>query len=101
MKVDNNGIGPIKNPQHKAQVENQERTRSAPRSPAAADRKLELSPTSRLLVRARARAEALADARPDKIELARRRLASGYYDTPAVKDALSARLAALLKKIGG
>jgi len=49
---------------------------------------------SRILDGARLVYDALPDVRADKVELAKKRLAEGYYDRPEVQDQIAAKLAA-------
>jgi len=49
---------------------------------------------ARILDAARLVFDALPDVRADKVELAKKRLAEGYYDRPVVQEQIAARLAA-------
>ena len=91
------GVGPIRGPQPK-QTEPAAPPKTQPPSvPPAADR-AEVAPgqaeEARLLEGAKLVLESLPEVRADKVELAKQRLAEGFYNKPEVQAAIAGRILA-------
>lgn len=91
------GIGPLKPPDTPRAAPPAESPPVRPVAPTPADRAEvtpELQDASRLKEAAQLVLRELPDVRPDRVELARRRLAEGYYDRPEVRQAVAAAILA-------
>ncbi len=92
---DGGGVGPIKGPV-------QQPAESGKNKPVQPDRvepqkdRTELTPanreSSRTFEASKLLLETIPDVRRDKVELARRRLAEGYYDKPDIRAEIAARM---------
>lgn len=97
MKIENHaGIGKLTPSTQQTGVEDVKAERSAG-TPEGRDSS-RVSTLAKLIAEARGVADQLPDMRADKVILAKRRLATGYYDTPEVREVLVDKLAALMKK---
>ena len=94
---DAGGVGPIRSPQPKQTEPTPPAKTPPPVTPQATDR-ADVTPgqteEARLLDAARLVLESLPDVRADKVELAKKRLADGFYDRPEVRDEIAGRILA-------
>jgi hypothetical protein len=89
-KVNITGIQPTTGTTPKAGVERAGRIDSSPANAVdRADVRKDLAVESRLMDAARLVLEAIPDVRADKIELAKQRLAEGFYDKSEVRDQIA------------
>ncbi len=92
---DSGGIGPIKGPAQRP-VEPQKDKPTYPGKVESQKDRADLTPVnqenSRTLEASKLLLESIPDVRLDKIELARRRLADGFYDQPEIRAEIAARM---------
>lgn len=95
--LENGGVSPIKGPPAQ-QVEQQIRKAKFADEIASQQDRAELQPDrqdeSRTFQAAKLILESIPDIRQDRVELARRRLASGFYDKPEIRTEIAARMIA-------
>jgi hypothetical protein len=97
MKIENQaGIGKLNPSTQQTGVEEVKSEQSA-RRPEGRDSS-RVSNLAKLIAEARRIADQLPDVRTEKITLAKRRLATGHYHTPEVREVLVDQLSALVKK---
>src|SRR3990172_4941781 len=94
---DPGGVGPIRGPQPKQTEPTAPPKTSPPAVPTAADR-AEVTPLQAeeagLREAAKLVLESLPEVRADKVELAKQRLAEGFYNKPEVQAAIAGRILA-------
>ena len=96
MKIENNAsIGKLTESTHAEQVE-RARTDDAKSSDKRGDSS-HVSALARQIGEARAVADQLPEVRVERVALARKRLAEGYYDSAEARETLVGRLANLIK----
>jgi hypothetical protein len=98
MKIDNNvNIGQANPSSGKQPADAVDGGRGERANGAPGEETSRVSALARQIADAKRIADGLPDVRPEKVALARERLASGFYDRPEVRDVLVGRLAALVK----
>ncbi|MCF7811771.1 flagellar biosynthesis anti-sigma factor FlgM [bacterium] len=96
--LNSGGIGPVRKPESrpvdKPEVKPQQNTDSLQSGSDKADIGKVSQEDSRSLEGAKLVIETLPEVRTEKVELARQRLAEGYYDKPDVRDAIAGKMLA-------
>ena len=97
MKInDNLNVGQLNQSSQKNPVDNKSPEKGAVNQEHAGDSS-RVSSLARQIANAKAVADGLPDVRGDKVALARKRLAAGYYDTPEAKEVLVDKLVSIIK----